>query len=63
MSARTAKMRHCYFCGAELGVYADHDRLDTCGKAECERDARDQGQQEREDAHERLDRDNGWGRW
>ena len=57
-----AKMRHCYFCGEELGVYADYDRLDTCGKPECERDARDCAQAEREEAHERLDRDMGWDR-
>jgi hypothetical protein len=57
---KTAKMRHCYFCGDELGVYADYDRFDTCGKKECDSDARDSLQAEREEAHEQLDRDNGW---
>lgn len=38
----------------------DYDRLDNCGKQECEREARDAMQGEREEAHERLDRDNGW---
>jgi hypothetical protein len=55
-----AKMRHCYNCGAEIGVYAGYDRLDTCGKQECEREARNAQAQEREEAHERLDRNNGW---
>lgn len=57
-----AKMRHCFFCGEELGVYADYDPLDSCGKRECERAVRDALEQEREEAHERLDRDMGWGR-
>lgn len=54
------KMRHCFNCGEELGVSADHDPLDTCGKKECEREARDQMQAEREEAHARLDRNMGW---
>jgi hypothetical protein len=57
---KTPKMRHCFYCGEELGVYADHDPLDTCGKQECEREARNQDRDEREEAHERLDRDMGW---
>lgn len=58
----TSKMRHCWNCGAELGfIEARHyDRTDTCGKRECEREARDQAAAEREDAHEQLDRDMGW---
>jgi len=58
-SQRT-KMRHCFNCGAELGRYADHHPLDTCGARDCERAARDAAQQERDEAHERLDRDMGW---
>lgn len=54
------KMRHCFNCGAELGCYADYDRADTCGAQECNREARDSIAEERDDAHERLDRDNGW---
>jgi hypothetical protein len=53
-------MRHCFNCGEELGVYADHDPLDDCGKMECTRAARDARAQEREEAHERLDRDLGY---
>lgn len=56
----TARMRHCFNCGAELGVYADHDFSDTCGSNECERAVRDALRAEREEAHERLDRDMGW---
>ncbi len=60
---RTPKMRHCFNCGKELGVYADYDRMDDCGARECTRAARDALAQEREEAHEQLDRDNGWDRW
>ena len=49
------KMRHCFNCGEELGVYADYAPLDTCGKQECEREAHDARQSEREEAHDRLD--------
>jgi hypothetical protein len=57
---KTPKMRHCWNCGDEMGVYADYDRMDTCGKQECEREVRNQMQGEREEAHEQLDRDMGW---
>lgn len=58
--AKIAKMRFCFNCGEELGVYADHDPMDDCGKIECTRAARDCYAQEREEAHDRLDRDMGW---
>lgn len=57
---REPKMRHCFNCGAELGVYADHDPLDDCGAPECTRAAREAMQDEREAAHEQLDRDRGY---
>jgi len=59
-----ARMRHCGCCGAELGVMTrkEWDPGDTCGAIECERYAREQDQAEREEAHENLDRMNGWGR-
>lgn len=55
-----AKMRHCFNCGADLGVTKDYHPLDTCGARECERAAQDAAAQEREGAHEQLDRDMGW---
>jgi len=57
-----AKMRHCWNCGAEMGVIENryYDRGDTCGQMECEREARNAAQAEREEAHEQLDRDMGW---
>ncbi len=54
------KMRYCFNCGEELGEYAYHDPLDTCGKRECDRAAREGAEQEREEAHRRLDDDMGW---
>lgn len=58
----SAKMRHCWFCGAELGVIERkyYDRFDTCGSRECEREARNMERAERDEAHEQLDRDMGW---
>ena len=54
------KLRHCWFCGAELGNYADYDRYDTCGKPECDRETRLAIEEERREAHENLDRERGW---
>ena len=53
------KMQHCFYCGEETGFHESY-RLNTCGKPECEREARNEEQAEREDAHEKLDRDMGW---
>jgi hypothetical protein len=58
--AKIAKMRHCFNCGVDLGVYADYHPLDDCGARECVRAAQDCYQQEREEAHEQLDRDMGY---
>jgi len=57
------KMRRCFNCGDEIGVYSDYEPLDTCGKLECEKAARDAMRQERDEAHEKLDIDRGWDRW
>lgn len=56
------KMRHCWYCGAELGEIEDHlyDRSDTCGSRKCDRALREQAEEEREDAHRQLDRDLGY---
>lgn len=56
------KMRYCFNCGDELGVYKSchYDRMDDCGKNECSRAARDYFEEERESAHEQLDRDLGY---
>ena len=61
----TAKMRHCWVCGEELGVIENrfYDRMDTCGKSECNREAQDAYRAERDEAHEKLDRDMGWDQW
>lgn len=59
----TEKMRFCFNCGEELGFDSYYDPLDTCGAAECARAAREAMAQERDEAHEQLDRDMGWGIW
>ena len=57
------KMQHCFWCGEELGVYDSYGQnYDTCGKRECEREAARLQAQERDEAHEQLDRDMGWDR-
>lgn len=57
-----SRERFCWNCGNSLGVIEDryYDRGDTCGNAECNREARNQAYAERDEAHEQLDRDMGW---
>ena len=56
-----AKMQHCDYCGAEIGVFVKQWReVLSCGERECDRHVRDIEQQEREEAHEQLDRERGW---
>lgn len=57
----TAKRHFCFNCGEDLGVYeAYYGDVHNCGKAECNRAEQDMHRAEREEAHEKLDRDNGW---
>lgn len=59
-----AKMQHCFNCGAELGVYsAYYGDLQNCGASECTRAERETMQAEREEAHQRLDDEMGYGNW
>lgn len=52
---------HCYNCGDDIGEKGRFsDPRDTCGRAECVREARDAEIAERDEAHEQLDRDRGW---
>lgn len=59
---KKGRVRHCFYCGADMGWIEDryYDRTDTCGSPECNRYARDDAAAERDEAHERLDRDMGW---
>ncbi len=56
------KNRYCPVCGDDMGFIENRffDSRDTCGARECEREMRDEELAEREEAHERLDRDMGW---
>jgi hypothetical protein len=58
------KMRYCFNCGAELGVYADRDYrdFDTCGSMECEREARYARQTEEAERRARAE-DDGYDRY
>lgn len=55
----------CAQCGKDMGEWDRRycDARDTCGERDCERGARDDAYAEREEAHDRLDRDMGWGRY
>ena len=58
------KRQYCAHCDDDMGEWTKFsDRHDTCGKPECERFGRDQDRAERDEAHERLDRDIGYDRW
>lgn len=61
---KKGRVRYCPNCGDSMGFIEDryYDRRDTCGSQQCEREARDDARAEREEAHERLDRDfdGGW---
>ena len=56
------KERFCWVCGASMGFIENryYDRRDTCESRECLREAREAERQERDEAHEQLDRDRGW---
>jgi hypothetical protein len=56
------KERFCRYCGESMGVIEAryYEPSDPCGKPECHREAQDAMQAERDEAHERLDRDMGW---
>ena len=48
----------CFNCGADIGLWDRFcERDDTCGERECNREAQAMARQEREEAHERLDRE------
>ena len=57
-----AKTRYCFNCGDALGPYGNPGfyRFESCSKPECQNAERDAQQQEREEAHEQLDRDLGY---
>jgi hypothetical protein len=56
------KVSQCEYCGDDLGQEVDKwpGEIVVCGKRECLRYERDAYQEEREEAHERLDRDMGY---
>lgn len=56
-----ATIRQCDYCGDEISACKRWGRMPvTCGKAECERWARDEEAIEREEAHRRLDEEMGY---
>lgn len=62
--AKPERRQVCAYCGDDLGPWGRYsDRNDACSKRECQAWELDQAQAEREEAHERLDNDLGYGRW
>jgi hypothetical protein len=57
----TEKLQHCFYCGKEVGVFKSWPgELVDCGARECAREAAAAYRQEREEAHDNLDRQMGW---
>ena len=55
------KVTTCDYCDGDLGGPVEkYGEPVTCGKTECDREARADVNQERLEAHERLDADRGW---
>ena len=55
------RRHYCFNCGEDLGAWDRFsEALDTCGAPECTREMRNALAQERDEAHEQLDRDMGW---
>lgn len=52
--------RWCWNCGADLGEEVPTRDHEVCGERECQLASRDARYQEREEAHEQLDRELGW---
>ncbi len=51
----TERMQHCFNCGEECGVFDNYYRdLVTCGKRDCQREAREQARYEDDMAQERA---------
>jgi hypothetical protein len=53
------RMQYCFYCGEELGILYDKssDELDTCGKRECNRAARDAYGEREEEVKYRAEQD------
>ena len=57
------KMQHCFNCGEELGVFQSWPGdMPTCGKQECDREAREVYRGQQEEAEERA-REDGYSRY
>ena len=58
---KNGSIQYCAYCGDEMGVWNSFSTsYDTCGKRECDRDAKDCEEEERGRAHEELDMNMGW---
>ncbi len=57
----TGRRHHCFNCGEDIGPWDRFcDQIDTCGRPECNREMQNTYAIEREEAHDRLDRDMGY---
>jgi len=55
----TKRMRRCFFCGEQIGLMSEFDKLlDTCGCIECEKEARELRRLEDADARAQAEKDN-----
>lgn len=58
--AQRWKQARCDYCGEACEVGLGERRPYSCGARECERYFREEELAERDEAHEQLDRMNGW---
>jgi hypothetical protein len=56
------RKQFCFNCGEPQGEFDAYGEIVSCGKVECEREARNAQAAEREDAHRNLDESMGWDR-
>lgn len=56
------RVRYCPYCGDDMGFIEtrSYESTDPCGKTECNREAAETERADRRDAHEALDREEGW---
>ncbi len=47
--------RFCPYCGESMGILDYVEKYDSCGKQECAREARNQLEADREEAHREVD--------
>jgi len=51
------RIQQCFNCGEEMGVFDNYGEIVTCGKLECDKQARKQYEAEIEEARHEAEKD------